>query len=71
VAEPWVIGDVEQRRAQAFASILAMDRKKFILSRPPKLPSLALFRMAASGQVDPPFASIPRPRAPARHSRPG
>src|SRR6202050_5451285 len=61
-AEPRVIGDVEQRRAQAFAVVLAVDGKKFVLRRLPESPSLALFRLAASGQDDPSFATILGPR---------
>jgi hypothetical protein len=61
-AEPRVIGDAEQGRAQAFAVVLAIDCEKFVLRRLPKRPRLAVFQLALRGQDDPPFASILRPR---------
>ena len=57
-----VIGDVEQRRAEAFAAVLAVDGEKFVLRRLPESPGLAIFEFALRGQSDPPFASILRPR---------
>ena len=61
-AEPRVIGDVEQRRAEAFALVLAVDDEKFVLRRLPEGAGLAIFEFALRGQDDPPFASILRPR---------
>ena len=61
-AEPCVIGDVEERCAEAFASLPAMDREKLVLGRLPKLPSLALLCSALRGQKDPAFAAILGPR---------
>ena len=61
-AEPRVIGDVEQRRAEAFAVVLAVDDKKFVLRRLPEGAGLAIFEFALRGQNDPPYASILRPR---------
>ena len=61
-AEPRVIGDAEQGGAQTFAMVLAIDGEKFVLRRLPKRPRLAIFQLALSGQDDPPFASILRPR---------
>src|SRR5271156_792585 len=60
-AEPRVIGDVEQRRAQAFAVVLAVDCEKFVLRRLPKRSRLAMFRLAMSRQDDPSLASVCSP----------
>src|SRR5580704_9143747 len=42
-AEPRVIGDVEQRRAETFASLPPVDSEEFVLRRLPKRPRLAMF----------------------------
>src|SRR3984957_15313413 len=60
-AEPRVISDIEQRRAQTLAVVLAVDCEKFILGRLPKRPSFAMFRLAVTCQDDPPLASVLSP----------
>jgi hypothetical protein len=42
--------------------VVAIDCEKFVVRRLPERPSLAMFRLAASGQDDPPLASILHPR---------
>src|SRR5580698_8696828 len=61
-AKPLVIGDLEQRSAKAFASLPAMHGEKFVLRSLPKRPRLAVLRLAARGQDDPPLAPIVWPR---------
>ena len=69
-AEPQVIGDVEQRRAQAFAPLPPMDCEKLVLGRLPKLASLAPVLLGPEGSKRSGVRGDPPPPAQARYSRP-